>query len=482
MAAELKDKTADAVGHMGDGDADSSATSPSVLHEPGRRIELVPVSRLKPYGRNARTHSKKQIRQIADSIERFGFNNPVLIDDGDQIIAGHGRVEAAKLVGLAEVPTLRLSHMCETDVRAYIIADNRLAEKAGWDREILAIELQTLIDCDFQVEVTGFDVGEIDLTPADADDESREAAGPEDAIPELAEGKPVSRAGDLWVLGKHRLLCADARDDAAYDRLLVTERANVVFAEPPYNVAISGHASRGTQRRHREFPMATGEMSSSDFTEFLSRVFQQLVDHSESGSVHFQCMDWRHVGEMLEAGRESYDELLNVCVWAKTHFGMGQYYRSQHEFVFVWKCGQEPQLNNLPYGPQGRSRSNLWSYPNIARAGQSAEYGFHPTVKPVAMVADAIKDCSRRNGIVLDPFSGVGTTLIAAERTGRRARGIEIDPLYVDTAVRRWQKYTGKAATLAATGQSFEEVEVERTAIPQVLSDESDAASRAEAA
>lgn len=419
-------------------------------------IELASPKVLRPYPNNARTHTRKQIRQIADSITQFGFTNPVLIDDAGQIIAGHGRVEAAKLLGLAAVPTIKLSHLSAAEKRAYIIADNRIAERAGWDREILAIELQALIDLDFDVELTGFEAGEIDLTLADADGSRREDAGPEDRIPEPAADQVVSRAGDLWLLGSHRLLCGDARDPAAYGLLLDGQKANFVFSDPPYNVAVNGHASRSEQRRHGEFAMASGEMTAEAFTEFLKGVLGHLVAHSEDGSVHDLCMDWRHIGEMLAAGNASYSELLNVCVWAKSHFGMGGFYRSQHELVFVWKAGEGPHRNNLPVSREGRSRSNVWNYPGTV--GRRDELAMHPTVKPVALVADAIKDCSARNAIVLDPFLGSGTTLIAAHRTGRRARGIEIDPVYVDVAIKRWQTYTGKTAALALTGQTFEEV------------------------
>lgn len=456
-------------------EADASGASESDLSDPAsaahpagvrlpanQHVEMIAVSALKPHPRNARKHSRKQTRQIAQSITRFGFVTPVLIDGNNQIVAGHGRVEAAKTLKLTEVPTLRLEHMSENEVRAYVIADNKLAELAGWDHEILAAELDYLVNLDFEVEAIGFEVGEIDLTLADADAARAEAAGPEDQIPKNGSGPVVSREGDLWLLGPHRLVCGDARDGAPYDVLLAGGKANFVITDPPFNVAIAGHASRSTQNRDRDFPMANGEMSSEEFTEFLATTFRLLALHSEDGSIHDVFVDWRHVGEMLSAGRQVYSELKNICVWAKHHYGMGSFYRSQHELVCVWKVGQAPHINNLPFGPNGRSRSNLWQYPMVMRAGQSEEYGYHPTVKPVALIADAIKDCSPRGGIVLDVFVGSGTTVIAAERTGRRARGIEVNPFYVDTTVRRWQAYTGKAAILAATGQSFEEVEAER--------------------
>jgi hypothetical protein len=422
------------------------------------RIEYTSVRELRPHPNNARTHSKKQIRQIANSIAQFGFCNPVLIGDAKQIIAGHGRVEAAKLLGIDAVPTVRLSHLSAADKRAYVLADNKLAEKAGWDRELLAIELQGLIELDVDIELTGFEMAEIDLILEEAREASGDASGPEDKVPDPSSGPAVSQTGDLWLLGSHRLLCGDARDQAAYDQLLTGAKAEFVFTDPPYNVAIDGHVCGLGRFHHREFAMGCGEMSEAEFTAFLKTVFALLAEHSIDGSIHQICMDWRHLWEMLEAGRTVYSELKNLCVWNKTNAGMGSFYRSKHELVFVWKLGTAAHLNNFGLGQHGRHRSNVWGYPgvNTMRAGRLEELAMHPTVKPVSLVADAIKDCSRRGGLVLDPFCGSGTILIAAERTGRKARTLEIDPIYVDVAVRRWQAYAGKAAILAGSGETFE--------------------------
>jgi DNA modification methylase len=423
------------------------------------------LSDLRPYARNARTHSRAQIKQIADSIQRFGFANPILIDDDDQIIAGHGRAGAAKLLGLDEVPTVRLSHLSPTERRAFILADNRLAEKAGWDREILAIELQGLIDLDFEVELTGFETAEVDLILEEAEDAKREASGPEDDIPD--SGPAVSRPGDLWILGAHRLLCGDAREAGSYDRVLDGATAQFVFTDPPYNVRIPGHVSGHGQIRHRDFAMGCGEMSEEEFTQFLATVFGHLASHTTEGSIHQICIDWRHLREMLAAGHQVYSELKNLCVWNKSNAGLGSFYRSKHELIFVWKSGAAPHINNFELGQHGRTRTNVWDYPGATamRSGRLEELALHPTVKPVAMVADAIKDCSKRGALVLDPFCGSGTILIAAERTGRKARALEIDPSYVDVAVRRWQTYSGKTARLP-NGQSFECMAEERAAVP----------------
>ncbi len=446
-----------------------AAAGASVLTSANREITLVALDRLKPYKTNARTHSNKQIAKIAASIRRFGFNSPVLIDDKGEIIAGHGRVAAAKRLGLAAVPTLRLSHLSPTEKRAYILADNKLAEKAGWDREMLAIELQGLIDLDFEVDLTGFEIPEIDVILEDADAAKADENGPEDQFPECRPDACVSRRGDIWELGKHRIVCGSALDDQDYTRLLGEEKAEFVFTDPPYNLRIDGNVCGKGAIRHREFAMASGEMTKEEFTVFLTTAFRRLVAHSTNGSIHDICIDWRHIEEMKVAGNAAYSELKNVCVWAKTHAGMGSFYRSQHELVFIWKSGIAPHLNNFELGQYGRNRTNLWKYPGMTtmRAGRLEELALHPTVKPVALVADAIKDCSRRNGIVLDPFIGSGTTVIAAERIGRRARGIELNPAYVDVCIKRWQDYTGKVAMLAATGETFEQVGNERgDAIP----------------
>ncbi len=381
-------------------------------------IEYTLVRDLRPYPNNARTHSKKQIRQIAKSIKRFGFCNPVLIDDENQIVAGHGRVEAAKLNGMDAVPTVRLSHLSDADKRAYILADNKLAEKAGWDQEILAIELQSLLDVGFDLDHTGFEPAEIDLIIEEVKDHDDQ---PENATPGYPTGPVVTQPGDLWMLGKHVLVCGDARDEATYAMLVGGTKAEFVFTDPPYNVPIDGHVCGLGRIRHKDFAMGCGEMSEEQFTTFLANVFELLCRYSNDGSIHQVCMDWRHMREMLAAGHRHYGELKNLCVWNKTNAGMGSFYRSKHELIFAWKNGSAPHINNFELGQYGRSRSNVWDYDgvNTLRPGRLDELAMHPTVKPVALVADAIKDCSRRGGIVLDPFCGSGTVLIAAERTDR---------------------------------------------------------------
>jgi DNA modification methylase len=261
-------------------------------------------------------------------------------------------------------------------------------------------------------------------------------------------------------------MCGDAHDEATYDAVLDGELVEAVFTDPPYNVPIQGHVGGRGRVRHDEFLVASGELDSETFAGFLRDAFAQAAAHSVDGSLHYICMDWRHIGEMLSAGRAVYQELNNLCVWNKSNAGMGSFYRSKHELVFVWKRGTAPHINNVQLGSYGRSRTNVWDYPgaNAFGADRMRELAMHPTVKPTALIADALKDCTRRNGLVLDSFAGSGSTIIAAEMTGRRARAIELDPRYVDVAVRRWQAWSGKAAVLCADGRSFESVEEERAA------------------
>lgn len=427
------------------------------------RIEYLPVAELKPNPRNARLHSKKQLHQIAASIREFGFNVPVLIDKTRSIIAGHGRLEAARMLEMATVPVLRIEHLTDEQKRAFAIADNKIALNSDWDLDKLKLDVKELaaLDLNFDLEITGFETAEIDLLIDGATAPVKPDAG--DIIPE-EQAEAVSRPGDLWMLGEHRLICADACDRAAYADLMEGERARVVFTDPPYNVPIDGHVGGLGATKHREFKMASGEMSPAEFGQFLKTVFAHMADVSIDGAVHFICMDWRHLTEVTGAAQGIYSGLKNLCVWNKNNGGMGSFYRSKHELVFVYKVGNGAHVNTVELGTHGRYRTNVWDYAgvNTWRAGRDADLEMHPTVKPTALVIDAIKDCSRRGEIVLDPFSGSGTTIIAAQKCRRRARAIEIDPLYVDVAIRRWQTFTGETATLAITGETFAEAEDRR--------------------
>jgi DNA modification methylase len=430
------------------------------------KVERVPVSALKPYAGNARRHSKKQIRQIAASIREFGFNVPLLIEPDGTILSGHGRLEAALQLGMTELPVIRLSGLSEARKRALILAENRIAENASWDETKLALELKTIIelDADFELTITGFETGEIDsrlqiLSGPDEQDSINDLVMPDAA-------KAVTKPGDLWRCGIHHLLCGDARDPSAYEQLMASERARVVFTDPPYNVPISGHVMGKGAHQHREFAMARGEMTEAEFAEFIAGFIKPVIAFCANGAVNFICMDWRGLRALLTVGSAHYCELLNLCVWNKSNGGMGSLYRSKHELIAVFKVGKGPHINNVALGRYGRNRTNVWDYAglNAPVAGRDRALALHPTVKPVAMVADALRDCSHLGDIVLDPFCGSGTTLIAAEKTGRVARCMEIDPLYVDAAVRRWERATGQKAVHATTGRPFGMVEPEETA------------------
>ena len=428
------------------------------------RIVMRHPATLQPYANNARTHSPRQVRLLEDSIMRFGFTNPILTDGHDAVLAGHGRLRAALNLGLHEVPTIPLGALNDAEKRAYRIADNRLAERAGWDRDLLAIEFDAIVALDsaFDLESTGFDARDVELI-IDGGHDAEDTDG--DWQPS-ADAPAVTRLGDPWQLGPHRLVCGDATTRDAYQALLGAERAAMVFTDPPYNVPIAGHVSGKGRVQHREFVQASGEMSEFAFTRFLTAAMSQMRKCSREGSLHFVCMDWRHLFELLSAARAVYDDYKNLCVWAKPNAGMGSLYRSQHELIAVFKVGDVAHTNNVELGGNGRHRSNLWSYAGGSSfsAERDAELAMHPTVKPLAMVADAILDASKRGDIILDPFGGSGTTLIAAERTGRHARLIELDPRYCDTIVRRFEATTGQRAMLTSTGESFAELASSRAA------------------
>lgn len=418
-------------------------------------IEYLAIDLLKPWARNARTHSKKQVRQIANSIRTFGFTNPVLIDRANTILAGHGRVQAARLIDMATVPCVRLESMSAMQKRAYVLADNKLALNAGWDEELLAEELKHLLsaDLDFDVETTGFSIPEIDslvegLNPEEDGDPA------DDILPDPDKAPALCRPGDIWQLGPHRLICGDARDQAAISALMDGEQAGMVLTDPPYNVPIDGHVGGSGKIKHREFAMASGEMTTVQFVAFLRQSFQNLADYSVDGSIHFIFMDWRHMAEMHAAAEGIYSELKNLIVWVKDNGGMGSFYRSRHELIFAFKKGTAPHINAFELGQHGRYRTNVWQYKgvNTLKAGRLDELAMHPTVKPVQMLMDAIKDVSGRGDIVLDLFGGSGSTLIAAHKTGRRGFICEFDPAYCDQIMQRWEMFAKDDAQQIACG------------------------------
>jgi DNA modification methylase len=421
------------------------------------KVEYISVEQLKPNPRNARRHSKKQVHQIAASIREFGFNSPLIADENGVVQIGNGRYLAGLELGLKLVPVIRVVGLTEEQKKAYAIADNRIGLNSSWDDEVLAATFKELdlTSIAFDPEITGFDTAEIDLMIDGAP--SKRKADAADLVPAL-QSTAITRSGDLWLLGEHKLLCADSRDAAAYTALMGDERARMVFTDPPYNVRIDGHVGGLGAVKHREFAMASGEMTPSQFEAFLRIIFERMTSVSVDGAIHYVCMDWRHIGEVVGAGKGIYSEMKGLCVWNKDNGGMGSFYRSKHELIFVFKVGRAAHVNTVELGRSGRYRTNVWDYAgiNTLRAGRADELAMHPTVKPVALVIDAIKDCSRRGDLVLDPFSGSGTTIMAAQKSGRRARAIELDPLYVDVAIRRWQNLTGQTAVLDCLGTPFD--------------------------
>jgi len=428
------------------------------------KVSYWPLERLKLDPKNARQHSDAQVSALARVIQSFGFLVPILIDENGRILAGHGRYLAAQILALAEVPVLQIRHLSEAEKRAFAIADNRLGDLSSWEPEILGEQFAAITEIDpcFDLNITGFGTAEIDqlLIGDESLDES------DDALPPISgNGVPVAGVGDLFELGDHRLLCGDAGSTSSFDRVMDGDLADLVFTDPPYNVRINGHVSGKGRTRHKEFAMASGELSPTEFENLLQIWFINISTSCRDGAIAFACMDWGHVAEATRAGKRAFSELKNMIVWAKTNAGMGSFYRSQYELILAFKVGRGSHINNFGLGETGRHRSNLWTYAGANSFGvdREASLAMHPTVKPVALVADAIRDCSHRGNIVLDPFLGSGTTIIAAEKTGRHSRGLELDPVYIDVAVKRWQDYTGRDAVHVETGLSFDELAKERT-------------------
>jgi ParB-like chromosome segregation protein Spo0J len=437
--------------------ADAFVSSQGRLPPKGQRqLEWVPRERLRANPKNARKHSRRQIRRLAAMIRKFGFLNPIIVDGDYTILAGHGRIEAAALEGYSHVPVIRVDHLSDVEKRAYVLADNKIAEEAGWDNDLLALELAELVDLlpaeGLDVTLTGFEAAEADgilssMAPC--------TTAAEDAIPSLPRD-PVSRRGDLWSLGRHRLSCEDARHAASFARLMGSVCAAAVCCDPPYNLRVREIGGRG-RVRHREFAFGSGEMSGPQFRAFLRETLANGVGVSVEGAVHFVCIDWRHVDVLIDVGRELYGGLLNIVVWVKTNPGQGSFYRSQHELICVFRVGQNPHRF-------GRNRSNVWTYAGVNAFGRGRmdALSVHPTVKPIALVADALLDCTARGEAVLDQFVGSGTTILAAERVGRVAYGLEYDPCYVDVAIKRWQAATKLEAVLEGDGRTFDEIAAER--------------------
>ncbi|HXH53158.1 MAG TPA: DNA methyltransferase [Sphingomicrobium sp.] len=425
--------------------------------EPPVSYRLVATSALTPPDRQLKDHPDKHVAQIATSIGRFGFIAPIVVDADLKIVTGVGRFLAAKLLGLDKVPVVQVDHLGQAELRTLAIADNKLCELAPFNGEVLGLEFRDLsaMDLGYDLEITGFDGGTIDVLatpPLVTDDPPPPPLDPIDAS--------VACEGDIFLLGDHRLICGNSLEEHTYRLVMGPDQARMVVSDSPYNVKIENNVSGLGEVRHRDFVMASGEMSREQFTGFLTTVFRHLASFSVDGSIHYQFMDHRHLREMLDAGEAAYTELKNLCVWDKQVGAMGTCYRNQFELCFVWKSGQAPYINNFRLGETGRYRTNLWSYPGMAALGpgKREELAMHPTCKNLQMICDMLLDVSRRGEVVLDPFSGAGTTIIAGEKTGRRARAIELDPAYVAVAIRRWEKLTGSTAVHAELGCTFDEL------------------------
>jgi len=422
----------------------------------------VPIDQIRVFEDSARRHPKRQLNKMIKLLRHFGQIVTLIVDENNKLIDGHLMLDALRRLGATEVAVSVLKEISPAEVIALRLSLNRLAEDTVWDSDKLRDqiqELQELNELSFDMELTGFDAPEIDhiLSIEAIADDAIEEVKASDLMPGM---RTMVRRGDVFRLGDHAVCCDDSRDPGVLAKAMNGELARVVFIDPPYNVPIQGHVSGLGKTRHREFPLASGEMTPVQFTSFLEEALNSVASVAVDGAILFVCMDFRHMGELLSAAVEAALELKNLCVWVKSAPGMGTFYRSQHELVFVFKKGSGPHTNNFELGQYGRSRSNVWRYAGVNTWGKDRMklLGAHPTVKPLVMVADALKDVSKRGETVVDSFLGSGTTLLAAEKTGRRCVGIELDPGYVEVAIRRWQSLTGRDAVLAETGQTFDEV------------------------
>lgn len=422
---------------------------------PKLEVIYTPVDRIRPANRRVRRKEAAQTARVKASVHKFGIVAPILVDESFRIVHGHAVYDAAREAELSEVPVICITHLSSAECRLLSVALNRLAETGHWDEDVLRLEFQELIELGEDVILTGFDKPEVDallLVDDDAGDENGDLAACE------LGSTAVSQSGDLWVLGRHRLLQGDARDPASYARLMLPgELARLVLTDVPFNVPIAGHV---TSQAHREFAMATGEMTREQFAAFNRDWMIASAAHIVDGGLITTTIDWRSAELVLACGRELGLDLLNVVVWVKSNGGQGSMWRSQHELLPVFKVGAAPHVNNVQLGRFGRWRSNVWEYAGASSLGSDAREGLadHPTVKPRALLEDALLDVSDRDEIVLEPFAGSGSTLVAAERAGRVCRAIEIDALYCDVVIRRWEAMTGEQAILESTGETFDEV------------------------
>ena len=419
---------------------------------PNSQIECLPIESFKPAKKGLRKNERRQILRLMPSLSEFGQVAPILVDEKLNVIDGQMILEALRELGATHINSCRISHLTDEQLRLLRIALNTIQTKAEWNSLELGAELIELDVMDFDLSITGLEIAELDslmLLPGKLDQED---------IPETPDD-PISKPGDLWHLGEHRLFCGNALDEAAYTTVLGGATVQLIFTDPPYNLKIKNNVSGLGKVKHDDFAMAVGEMSSEEFRGFLSSTLSSCRDCSEQGSVLFVCMDWRQIDNLQHAAKQSCLHHINTCVWDKGNGGMGALYRSRHELVAVFCTDPVPAINNIQLGKFGRNRTNVWQYPGANSKGSSANDALHlhATPKPVELVEDAILDVTKPKAHVLDPFIGSGTTILAAERTNRIAFGIELEPKFIDVAVIRWQKMTGKKAIHAETGLAFGE-------------------------
>jgi len=419
------------------------------------QIENISTEKLIPYSKNLRNHSKEKITKLAKLISEFGFLTPILIDsERQEVIAGEARLLAAKKLGSKDIPTIQVAHLTPAQIKAFRIADNKIVEGSSWDTEALKLELLDLQELGFDLSLTAFELPEIEMLILD----DEQSLSDEDSIPAPASTTYL-RLGDIFLVGRHTIICGDSRDSLLISSHIDEKLVDIVVSDPPYNLAINGHVL-AQNSTHDEFAMASGEMSTTEFTEFLTAWFQSSFMVSKEGSIHYHFMDHHHLKEMLDAGDVVYDKRLNICVWSKTNAGMGSLYRSQHEMCCVFKKGTESHTNNIQLGKFGRNRSNIWTYSgmNTFSSERDELLAFHPTVKNTEMIADILLDASNPGELVLDGFLGSGTTLIAAEKTNRICIGVEIEPKYIDVAIKRFQSISDESIIHKETGLTYEEL------------------------
>lgn len=425
------------------------------------KLTFLAPSEIKPRVRRYRKHSPKQLGLIARSLKERGCIEPVLVDSENRVVCGEAVVEAARSIGLNRLPVIRAEHLSDEQLRAYAVAANKLAEFGGYDDELLAEEIGDIAKLlgDYDLTGLGFDAAEIDKMLGLTDFERDMAA---EVVPPLQPKAPVSKVGDLWTMGPHRVLCGDALVGENYERLMAGNLAQLVLSDVPYNLSAKTISGNG-KFKHDDFVQAAGEMSQAEFTQFLTTALGCMRDSSIDGSIHMVFMSWHYLLELLRAGDVVYDELKAICTWIKQQGGQGAFYRSQTEFIAVFKKGKAKHVNNIMMGSYGRYRTNAWEYAgmNTASKGRGELLALHPTVKPLDLLQDAILDCSDRGRIVLDPFVGSGSTLLAAERTERVGYAMELDPLYVDVALRRFKAATKVEPVRESDGKPFSELEAE---------------------